>query len=57
MVGDAKKYTAKWAMRAERQQTLGKGDKKAASQRVIEKEEITSTDLPKFYLLIYLFRV
>ena len=26
---------------------IGKGDKKAESQRVIEKEEITSTEFPK----------
>ena len=34
-------------MKAEGQQTLGEGDKKAVSKRATEKEEITSTELPE----------
>ena len=34
-------------MKAGGQQTLGKGDKEADSQRATEKGEITSTELPE----------
>ena len=41
-------------MKAEGQQTLGQGDKKAEPQRATEKEEITSTELPEGGNTIYL---
>ena len=40
-------------MKAEGQQKIGKGDKKAESQRVREKEEITSTEFPEGGNTIY----
>ena len=43
-------------MKAEGQQTLGQGDKKAEPQRATEKEEITSTELPEGGNTIYLQR-